>query len=479
MVELSFPELVRDLKQRREVGDPPPVLLLGAGASIDAGIGAMGALFEFVGRKDFKGFCKYIEPLAEAERYRLLNRFLQTQRPEKPTTGYQALAALCAEAYFDLILTTNLDPLLDDALAHARLWRRDYLLLVNGVLRADRLDLLLMSRSPRLKLLKLHGDLFHRFMAWTPKEMDRFLLDILPQLTAALHGRDMLVIGYSLRDERIRQLALGTGGAVWFLNPNAAPPFLKKHKLARAVIGPNSAFEKVFSALVRNLGLISEPSPKRAAASLRAQKTPPEEMATMDDFLQSVVAIGRPGGIAAATGFLLAEPRVIVTDAFSLKGVIDQTRIEIRLPDGRRFTTRVSHLSNAHPFGPGILEAPPEMKMPGLHLDPRKVKSGLRVRVGVAAGDRVGVSGGAIRATSQSLDISPVGLVKGLTEIDCPVAPGASGAPVVDETMAVRGFIVAGRHDQPPAYMFPASDWANALSRSAAHSSRKRSSPLK
>jgi hypothetical protein len=41
MVERTFDELVRDLRQRRKLGERPPVLLLGAGASVDAGIGAM------------------------------------------------------------------------------------------------------------------------------------------------------------------------------------------------------------------------------------------------------------------------------------------------------------------------------------------------------------------------------------------------------------------------------------------------------
>ena len=41
MVERSFAELVRDLRLSRTAGERPPVLLLGAGASVDAGIGAM------------------------------------------------------------------------------------------------------------------------------------------------------------------------------------------------------------------------------------------------------------------------------------------------------------------------------------------------------------------------------------------------------------------------------------------------------
>ena len=72
MIERSFAELVTDLHMRRTVGDKPPVLLLGAGASIDAGIGAMPELFEFFGCADFEAFCEYIDTTTAAERYRYL-----------------------------------------------------------------------------------------------------------------------------------------------------------------------------------------------------------------------------------------------------------------------------------------------------------------------------------------------------------------------------------------------------------------------
>jgi hypothetical protein len=214
MLSKTLNDLVLDIRQHRVVGDHPPVVLLGAGASVESGIGSMTELFDFAKCANFEEFCKYIAPLTLSERYRYLSDFLQTMEPAEVTPGYQALAALCTEAYFDIIVTTNLDPVLDDALAAARLWRRDYLLLVNGVLRPDRLSLLLGTRSPRVKVIKLHGDLFHRFMAWTPDEMDTYLTEIAPQIKPVLQGRDMLIVGHSLRDDRIRELALGTGGAV-------------------------------------------------------------------------------------------------------------------------------------------------------------------------------------------------------------------------------------------------------------------------
>jgi hypothetical protein len=67
MVTRTFSELVRDLKQRREVGDQPPVVLLGAGASIESGIGAMTDLFVFVQCANFDEFVRYIDPMTPPE----------------------------------------------------------------------------------------------------------------------------------------------------------------------------------------------------------------------------------------------------------------------------------------------------------------------------------------------------------------------------------------------------------------------------
>ncbi len=126
MIRRTFADLVTDLRMRRTVGDKPPVLLLGAGASVDSGIGAMPELYRFFGCADFDAFSRYIDTTTATERYRYLSEFLQTRKPADVSLGYQALASLCAQNYFDLVLTTNMDPLLDDALAAARLWRRDY-----------------------------------------------------------------------------------------------------------------------------------------------------------------------------------------------------------------------------------------------------------------------------------------------------------------------------------------------------------------
>ena len=83
------------------------------------------------------------------------------------------------------------------------------------------------------------------------------------------------------------------------------------------------------------------------------------------------------------------------------------------------------------------------------------------------SGEKTGIATGkAVASTESTVDIAPIrGPVPHLVELEIAVAQGASGAPVVDSSFAVRGFIVAGSTDpnNPVSYMYPASRWAKSL----------------
>jgi hypothetical protein len=474
VVKRTLDELADDLARRLRQKPPerPPVVLLGAGASVESGIAAMSQLFAFLRCKDFDEFCAFVGPLTPAERYRYLSEYLQAQVPAAVTAGYRGLAALLADAYFDLVLSTNLDPLLEDALAAARLWRRDYLMLVNGVIRPDRLGELLAAPSPRVKVLRLHGDLFHRQMAWTPAEMDAYLDEILPTLRPVVQGRDVLVVGHSLRDRRIRELALGTGGAIWYTNPGVVPAEVNGHPHLRALTGPQATFETLFTGLAERLRVVPGPSgasgtssraatTRAATPAAAARPAPPADGAgaqTVDDLMASVVGLARGDEDPVCTGFVLTDPRVIVTDGFAA-AYFEDGAVVVVTAAGRRFASSIVRRGKQARFGAVLVKAPAGLAAPGLRVDARAPAPAMPVRVAVAAGRGIGLSRGAVaRGKQRPVFINPVGLVDGLVALDCPVAPGSSGAPVTDDSFAVRGFIVAGQ-EQGASYMQPAAQW--------------------
>jgi NAD-dependent SIR2 family protein deacetylase len=469
----SLSDLIEDIKKRRSrlVNDLPPVLLLGAGASVHSGIWSMKSIMKYFKCNGYEEFYELIDGLSVSERYRYLAEFLATNEPTKITPGYEALAALCADKYFDIILTTNFDPLLEDALASSRLRRKDYILIVNGVIRHDWFEVLLKARSPELKIIKLHGDLFHRVMAWTPKEMNDLIIDIEPQLTALLHERDIVIVGHSLKDSpKILDLILKHITTIWYTNPATVPNFLVPLNHVKAIIGPECEFDKLFMKVAIELGAKIPTAEERSgilATNLGLKRVTKELTiqynisSTMDDFIRSIVSICNPSGVPYCTGFILENPRAIITDGNSINLVFptNQENIDIKLYDGRHFKSKVKWRDSSHRFGPVTIELPPDLKFPGLRLTQDSLKPDLLVHVGVAAGERVGISSGIIRQSEEkSILIASVGVIDRLVEIDCAVTPGSSGAPVVDDNFAVRGFIVASTQD-PPSYMYPSYAW--------------------
>lgn len=466
MQQRTLDEFVDYLRRRRVLGYRPPVLLLGAGASFEAGIGTMKQLFEFTGAKDFDAFVQYISRRSADERYIHLSEFLQTHAPAEVTPGYRALAALLAETYFDLVLSTNFDPLLEDALANARLWRKDFMLLVNGIVRPERLDLILREPSPRVKIIKLHGDLFHRYMAWTPDEMEAFVKEIRPPLRKVLWGRDILIVGYSMSDRPIRELVVKAGGpesTIWYLHFAEVAKPLRRNPRVRGVVDPACRFEQLFPYLAQALGVeaaaLASPVRRRrgggAAVATGSDRT-------LDDLMASVVGLlpaEHEDGPPICTGFLLSEPRVIVTDGYARRTFSEFATVVTH--DGRRLSTRLLRIDASHPLGPVVFQAPAELRAPGMRLDNGTILPGLAVRVGVAAGERVGISSGSVTQLETGIEVKPVGWVKHLALIDAGIAPGSAGAPVVDAaTLAVRGYIVARGLDESRAWMYPAYHWA-------------------
>ena len=68
----TFDDLISDIRQRRISGELPPVLLLGAGASAESGIGAMPDVYKEFNSTDFESFAKVIGGYSADERYRKL-----------------------------------------------------------------------------------------------------------------------------------------------------------------------------------------------------------------------------------------------------------------------------------------------------------------------------------------------------------------------------------------------------------------------
>jgi Tol biopolymer transport system component/tetratricopeptide (TPR) repeat protein len=244
------------LKQRQKY-----VLMLGAGASYSSGVPPTGRMITELVREYGQAYEggvdeKFDELWREAsvdERAVMLEPYL---KDKTPSIGYHKLAELVKNGYFDLILTLNFDHLLEDALDKAGF--DDYRVIINGDVKEDRILELLRAPEPRVKVLKLHGDLKSRVFAFSKDQILEYHAAVENAVTE-YSKRDIIICGYAFNDVNVIRAFSARGGSIYFVNPAGASDhirgFLRSRRSTKKVIqGEAGKFDKFFTVLGDELG---------------------------------------------------------------------------------------------------------------------------------------------------------------------------------------------------------------------------------
>jgi hypothetical protein len=263
MASRNIKVLANLMRVRKENAEPPYVLILGAGASLASGASSFGRVIESVmdgySVKDPNAmswddkvaeFYEILEGFSESERYVIIGKHMEGQWP---SDGYHALAQLAKAGYFDVIFSTNYDNFVEDAFADAGLRSQDFAVLINGQDTKEGIVKALSYPRPRIKLVKLHGDLGARIFAFTPEEIFQFSEKIESVLTDYL-SRDVMICGHGMRDDDINRCLREKGGALWYVNPSAprASDFIWRAMRVRkgtTIEGEDGYFDNFFCAL--------------------------------------------------------------------------------------------------------------------------------------------------------------------------------------------------------------------------------------
>jgi len=296
MASRAIKVLANLMRVRKENNEPPYVLILGAGASLTSGASSFGKVIESVvndySSKDSNAmswddkvaeFYDILDGFSESERYAIIKRHIEGQRP---SAGYHALAQLAREGYFDVIFSTNYDTFVEDAFADVGLRSRDFTVLINGQDTEEGIVKALSYPQPRIKLVKLHGDLGARVFAFTPEEVFQFSEKIERVLTDYL-SRDVIISGHSMRDDDINRCLRERGGSLWYVNPSAptASDFIWRAMRVRkgtAIEGEDGYFDNFFCALRDELvgtppaeAAVSSAAPAVTTAASPVKPVPP------------------------------------------------------------------------------------------------------------------------------------------------------------------------------------------------------------
>ena len=438
-------DLTKKMRAKRESGTHPYVLVLGAGASVSSGTSLNRAVVErVVGKYDLEAFDDYLTECSDDERFAILRDLVEGVSPSK---GYQCLVELVRAGYFDVILSTNFDPLLEDSIAELPMRRRDYIFLVHGVMEpnliADHLD----NRIPRVKILKLHGDLFYRKFYYTGDEIKEFPPQISQALEIYLNKRDILIVGHGMRDTDINRCLKEQGGSIWYVGPN--PPneeithFMKLRKSGNNIIsGKNGYYDSFFTQLKdKLLGSTAE--------------------ANVDEIAQSIFSFHPIGKPPIGSGFLLGDTGLIVTDSTILAALGQGSELGIK--------AEVSPFEGDHKYIAELVVAPMKVLDYAVFQVPKILESsplnisdelpnvGEAVTACISVGKTQGFHDGTITDVDCTVPLGTGGgeiiEISNLIQTDIGVTGGACGSPLVRNDGRVVGVIVAGRiNGSAPSY---------------------------
>lgn len=275
----SVENLVSILARYSGTGAKPYVLFLGAGVSIPSGLPSGTGLVDAV--LNDSGYGSQIEDDKHRQEVRwsrfqavwdnlgregqetTLRKLLTSSREN---SGLKCLAELIRDGYFDFVLSTNIDQLLEQHVIRAGVPQDQFVVTVASVMRPEIIGDVLTRKFGK-HLLKLHGDLAHREWAFSPRELYRFTGSLQTRLEDFLKDRDVILVGHSLHDEDVLEwLSFPTslpGHTLWYVNRDPIPEHISKllsrQRIVNEVVSPAGDSERFFCELRDGISRLAEP----------------------------------------------------------------------------------------------------------------------------------------------------------------------------------------------------------------------------
>jgi len=238
---LEITQLAISLQTLKEKGQEPFVLYVGTQAPLSkSGRPALEELEQTVlleksmahqaaldgfGRTRQERFQREWARLSDLERRAFLMRVFETLPISE---GYKALAAILKAGFLRLVVTSNLDSLIETALGEVLLpgqWSR----LVNGYDSPDRVQSVLADRSYSVVVLKLCGDLSMGPFALEAGAIGELMRPLESILNPYL-SRPLIVVGYGPLDDYIVPYLPKRGDRVYYVgtvSPHEGSPFFE------------------------------------------------------------------------------------------------------------------------------------------------------------------------------------------------------------------------------------------------------------
>lgn len=258
--------LFNHIKDKKDQHMVPYILFLGAGASLNSGCPSMHKIvmetIDNYGFRDsksideqelFNEFFNIIKGFEDDERHLLARRLF---KDAKPSAGYQYLAQLLKWGYFDIVLTTNYDNLLEDTLNQIELFPpKDYAVMIVGKEKDKSILKQIEYTTPRIKIIKLHGDLITGEFKFTPDEIYKFS-PIINECIQKILKKEVVIVGYRVQDTDVIRCLLDSEEPIWYVNPTPPEQLIRSLLAGRRlteISGENGKFDRFFQDLYNYL----------------------------------------------------------------------------------------------------------------------------------------------------------------------------------------------------------------------------------
>ena len=234
MVTIS--ELIELIRLRRIADEPPYKLVLGSD------IQDLVFNREFSSRNIINSFSR----LSRDERFTLLSSYTIKDQGKR----YLHLAHLIAKAYFDIVVTTDPTNELETALLKEGLGTGDFDVIILGY--DTKIENRLFSRTPKVKIVKLRGDLLHRSLDnFVPSDALK-VNEVYEREVSSLIQTDSILLGVTNNDFDILRYIRNNDGAIWFILNNIPEAggmldaIISSRQFTNVVISPNLIPEHFF-----------------------------------------------------------------------------------------------------------------------------------------------------------------------------------------------------------------------------------------
>lgn len=176
---------------------------------------------------------------------------------KEPSGGYRSLFQLLKQGYFDVVLTFNFDDLVEKTFAQEGF--KDFDLIVPPVDPSTEAEARrrLHSLEPRVKIVKLHGDINKSYYRYSLDQLLEFHQEVKP-LFNYLSSLDIIVCGYSFNDLDVLRAVALEGGSMYYVNSEQPTKLVteilrKRGSAENCIIGAAGVFDRFFTNLAEYL----------------------------------------------------------------------------------------------------------------------------------------------------------------------------------------------------------------------------------